>query len=74
VVKTVPMKRAVVIGDETVEYRLVEGIHAIGGVRLPASTSFVAQRNHGIHTGGAAGWDVSGEHGDGQNSCWNHEV
>lgn len=43
-------------------------------VRLPASTSFVAQRNHGIHTGGAAGWDVSGEHRDGQNSCWNHEV
>jgi nitrogen regulatory protein P-II 2 len=29
-IKTVPMKRVVIIGDETVEYRLVKEIHAIG--------------------------------------------
>lgn len=28
--KTVPMKRVVMIGDETVEYRLVQEIHNIG--------------------------------------------
>jgi hypothetical protein len=55
-------------------HRALIGGSSFDLVRLPASTSFVAQRNHGIHTGGAAGWDVSGEHGDGQNSCWNHEV
>jgi nitrogen regulatory protein P-II 2 len=45
-IKTVPMKRVVIIGDETVEYRLVDEIHTVG------ATGFTYCLVHGEGTKG----------------------